>query len=570
MAVVIVDGQEIELGDHERLNGIQAARRIGVEIPFYCWHPGLTVVASCRMCLVETGTKHPETGAITMLPKLVPACQTPAKDGTVFVTNSDKVKQARAMVEEDLLLRHPVDCPICDKAGECSLQDYHFEHGQAERRADVRPFTSRRRDMGDTVTLFVDRCIMCTRCVRFCREITGSSELMVINRGSHEEIDVFPGYPLVNKMSGNVVDLCPVGALCDKDFLYQQRVWYMKQHQGVCTGCSTGCSIYINENQDAVYRLKPRENPAVNKWWMCDEGRYSYRHLHSPVRQIQPRRIAEIGNPGGNGHAGERRPHDITVKHFRPMENVEWSQLPRDLSAQLEQVCRDGGRLAAVVSPHLTVEEAYLLCKLARQFDSNAVLALGPVPIEGHDESFPGGFTIHAEKCPNRKGAEAVIAHFCNGKIKTFNELLEDLAAGQIRAAWISGGYSCAWNGDAIAQRFAALELIVVQDMFESPVWHVATYQLPGAGFAERSGSYVNFNHRLQSFTWAIRPPAGVWVEGQLYWNMLNLRGLYNPRTVLREIAATIAAFSAAAGEIPAVGIDMRMNQLATAASNEH
>ena len=211
MPTVIVDGKEIKLRADERLNGIQAAERAGIEIPYYCWHPGLSVVASCRMCLVETGTRNAETGAITMVPKLVPACQTPATDGTVFVTNSEKVKQSRAMVEEDLLIRHPIDCPICDKAGECLLQDYHFEYGQAERRADIRPFTSRRRDMGDTVTLFVDRCVMCTRCVRFTREISGTSELMVINRGNREEIDVMPGFPLENKMSGNVVDLCPVG-----------------------------------------------------------------------------------------------------------------------------------------------------------------------------------------------------------------------------------------------------------------------------------------------------------------------------------------------------------------------
>src|SRR6476620_3794961 len=233
MGTVLVDGKPIEVGDQERLNGIQIARRAGIDIPRYCWHPGLTVVASCRMCLVETGTRNAETGVITMLPKLSPACQTPATDNSVFVTNSEKVQKARAMVEEDLLIDHPIDCPICDKAGECLLQDYHFAHGQEERRADIRPFTSRKRDMGDTVTLFVDRCVMCSRCVRFTREITGTSELFVINRGSHEEIDVFPGYPLDNKMSGNVVDLCPVGALGDKDFMYQQRVWFMESRDGV-------------------------------------------------------------------------------------------------------------------------------------------------------------------------------------------------------------------------------------------------------------------------------------------------------------------------------------------------
>jgi NADH-quinone oxidoreductase subunit G len=451
-----------------------------------------------------------------------------------------------------LLLDHPIDCPICDKAGECHLQDYHFEYGQAQRRADIKPFTSRRRDMGDTVTLFVDRCVMCSRCVRFCREVTGTSELMVTNRGSHEEIDVFPGHPLANKMSGCVVDLCPVGALGDKDFLYKQRVWFMKRHLGVCAGCSTGCTIRIDENQDTLYRLTPQENPFVNKWWMCDEGRWGFHYLHKPERQIESRSFS---------HAPAERSADPNDRH----RAIEWSQLPGELKSALEATCTDGGRLAAVVSPHVTVEEAYLLCQLARKIDPQAVLALGPVPVVGEDETFPGKFTIHAEKCPNRKGVENVLAHFCDGKIKPFDELLTDLPAGQIKAAWISGGYHEPWIDDAAAEQFAELDLVIVQDMFDSPLWKVATYQLPGAGFAERSGSYVNFANRLQSFDWAIRPPQGVWVEGQLYWAMLGRRGLYNARAVLTEVASEIMAFSAAAGEIPLVGIDLRVNQLALA-----
>ena len=192
------------------------------------------------------------------------------------------------MVEEDLLLRSSDRLPDLRQGGRVLLAGLSFQHGQNERRADIRPFTSRSRELGDTVTLFVDRCVMCTRCVRFCREISGTSELMVINRGSHEEIDVVPGFPLDNKLSGNVVDLCPVGALGDKDFLYQQRVWFMRRHAGVCTGCSTGCSIWIEENQDTVYRLKPRENPHVNKWWMCDEGRYGCHHVHDERRLVEP------------------------------------------------------------------------------------------------------------------------------------------------------------------------------------------------------------------------------------------------------------------------------------------
>src|SRR5262249_55930733 len=189
--------------------------------------------------------------------------------------------------------------------------------------------------------------------------------------------------------------------------------------------------------------------------------------------------------------------------------------------------------------------------------DKKAVLALGPVPVVGEDETYPGKFTIHAEKCPNRKGAEAVLAHFSGGKIKTFAELLTELPSGNIKAAWVSGGYSSAdWIDEATANQFAGLEVLVVQDMFASPLWKIATHQLPGAGFAERAGSYVNFNHRLQSFDWSVRPPSGVWIEGHLYWTMLARRGLYNARAVLSEIAKEIQYFHVAAGEIPLVGVD--------------
>jgi NADH-quinone oxidoreductase subunit G len=536
LPIVTINGQEIELAENERLNAIQAAQRVGENIPHYCWHPGLSVVASCRMCLVETGHKDPETGDINMVPKLVPGCQTPATDGTVFVTNSEKVRAARAMVEEDLLIRHPIDCPICDKAGECYLQDYHFEYGQDERRADLKPFTSRKRPMGDTVTLFVDRCVMCTRCVRFTREITGTSELMVVNRGAHEEIDVFPGYPLENKMSGNVVDLCPVGALGDQDFLYSQRVWFMKQHDGVCAGCSTGCSISIEENQDRVYRLKPRENPHVNQWWMCDEGRYGYQHVHDPGRLKNPRFVNAEGN----------------------YENTEWSDLP----GQLDDALKKTGRLAAVVSPYLTVEEAYLLCKYIRSIDEQALFAIGTVPIVGEDETFPNGFTIRAEKCPNRKGVEAVVASF-SGALVSIDDLAPRLKSESVRGLWISGGYKKSdWVTPAVQQAIDAVETLIVQDMFASPAMDVASFQLPGVAFAERAGSYVNHGDRLQTFDWAVRPPAGAMSAGQLLWRLLGEQGLFNPPRVLGEVAREIAYFAAASGAVPAVGIDLKVNQM--------
>lgn len=539
MPVVIVDGNEVDLAPGEKLNGIQAAERAGIEIPHYCWHAGLTVVASCRMCLVETGTRNAETGAIAMLPKLVPACQTPAADGTVFVTNSEKVQKSRAMVEEDLLIDHPIDCPICDKAGECLLQDYHFEYGQDKRRADLRPFTSRRRDVGPTVTLFVDRCVMCTRCVRFAREISGTSELLVINRGSHEEIDTFPGYPLDNKLAGNVVDLCPVGALGDKDFLYKQRVWFMKKHPGICTNCSTGCSIYVEENQDTVYRLKPRTNMAVNEWWMCDEGRYGYHHVHSDARQTNVRRM----DPAG------------------PV-NLEWSIALQEIRQKLQ-----GRRIAVILSPHLTVEEAYLLAKYARSLDPNALIALGHVPVVGEDETFKNGFTIHAEKCPNRAGIEQIVSHYME-RLVTFEDVLAAIDAGEVSAAWVTGGYMREWIDEATAARFESLELLVVQDMFSSPLWERATYQLPATAFAEREGSYVNFAQRLQSVVWAIRPPAGVRAEGSVFVELLGQAGMYRARRVLNELAAEITYFGPAAAAVPADGVALTVpsDELATVA----
>ncbi|RMG02549.1 MAG: ferredoxin [Planctomycetota bacterium] len=541
MPVVIVDGKEIEIPADRKMNAIEAAALAGVEIPHYCWHPGLSVVGSCRMCLIEMGNRNPETGEISMLPKLFPACNTPAKDGLVIVTQSEKVQRARAMVEEDLLLRHPIDCPICDKAGECRLQDYHFAHGREQRRADVRPFTSRKRDLGD-VFLFVDRCVMCSRCVRFSREISGTSELMISRRGANEEIDVLPDYPLNNKLSGNVVDLCPVGALADKDFLYKQRVWFLKRRPGVCTGCATGCSIWVEQNQDRVWRIKPRENPFVNKWWICNDGRYGYPHVHDP------RRLR------GVAARGEEGPVPIDWKAFL-------SEVPEKLKA--------AGNAAVVLSPFLTVEEAYLLARWMRSLDANATVAVGPVPVEGEDETFPGGFVIAAEKCPNRRGVEAVASYFQKGVV-AWSQFLEQAAAGKFGAVWVAGGYPKPWLDETEAASLRKAALLIVQDLFPTPASAVADYVLASAAFPEREGAYVNRGDRLQRVVRAIRPPAGNRPAAQVVWELLGREGLYDARAVLSEIAAEINYFAAAAGDIPETGLDLKVNMLADAGSGTH
>jgi NADH-quinone oxidoreductase subunit G len=237
---------------------------------------------------------------------------------------------------------------------------------------------------------------------------------------------------------------------------------------------------------------------------------------------------------------------------------VEWADVTTRLRADLKAA----GRLAVAVSPMLTVEEAWMLCAIARSIDPEAFLAVGHVPVVGADEAFPGGFTIRAEKCPNRKGVEAVVALY-DPASRSWGDLLAHVEAGNADAAWITGGYPAQWIDDSMASPFANLACVVVQDLFDSPLTKHATWRLPAAGFAERAGTWVNVAHRAQSFGQAIKPPAGVWPEGRLFWNMLGRRGLYDPVAVRQQIAGSSASFAALAGEIPAHGVDLRVGQLA-------
>jgi NADH-quinone oxidoreductase subunit G len=273
----------------------------------------------------------------------------------------------------------------------------------------------------------------------------------------------------------------------------------------------------------------------VNQWWICNDGRYDYPHVHDDRRLAGPR----------------RREHG-------ELADVDWGRLP----AELDRDLRGAGRLAAVLSPFLTVEEAYLLGKYVRQIDPQAAVVLGPVPVVGEDERFKNGFTISAEKCPNRRGVELVVAHFM-GPIATLDDLKPDIQRGEIRGLWISGGYKRPWIDDAAAQWLGKAAVLVLQDLFPSPLVERATYVLPAAAFPERDGSYVNRYDHLQSVRWAIRPPSGVRPEGSLLWELLGMPGLYNARSVLSEIAAEVLYFAVAAGPIPDVGVNLKVNLLA-------
>src|SRR5205823_5503681 len=276
--------------------------------------------------------------------------------------------------------------------------------------------------IGEHITLFADRCIMCSRCVRFTREISGRAELTVINRGDHAEIDIFPGAPVNNKLAGNVVDICPVGALCSKDFLYKQRVWFLQEHRSVCPDCSTGCSIFVDSNKDIVYRLRPRENPQAQGYFMCDEGRFDTEYLNDRAR-IELPSVGQASQPAKpDGRLGSL-PH-------APVGT--WDAVLPALRTQLTEAAKGG--IGAVLSPFLTCEEAYLLAKLVKGLSADARLYLGWVPVVGEDDVYPKDskgkpagpvkFTIRAEKCPNRRGVEAILKHF-QGEVRPFAQLLK-------------------------------------------------------------------------------------------------------------------------------------------------
>ena len=531
MATVTVNGKEVEIGASERLNCIQAAAKVGVEIPAYCWHPALSVVASCRMCLVEVGDKKPD-GTVAMQPKLVPGCQTPAKDGTVIISDSQKVKDARKATLEYLLLNHPLDCPTCDQAGECYLQDYSFNYGRGYSRLnEPKNIKPDKTYIGDQITLFTDRCIMCTRCVRFTREVTGSAELQVVSRGSHEEIDIFPGHPVNNPLAGNVVDLCPVGALCSKDFLYQQRVWWLKSQSSVCPGCSTGCSVTVDQNEERVYRLHPRTNEKAQGHFMCDEGRFGWKYTHSDQRLTSPEART-------NGH--------VTFSDF--------DSVLASVRTAIKKAAQGKGKVAAVLSPWMTVEEAYLLAGFLKSLSGQVTLALGPVRVEGKDEQFPKDikgnvvepvkFTIRAEKAPNRAGVEAVLSHFA-GDVMPFEELLRLSSAGQFSAVYLVGGDPEGWISEIQAEAFSKIETVIVQDILPSPVLKHATHVLPSGTFVEREGVFVNHKGLAQMIRRSVRGPDGTRPDGRLLWELAERTGLIQTDALRSEIATAIPALAA-------------------------
>jgi NADH-quinone oxidoreductase subunit G len=543
MISVRVNDQELQLEEDEKLNAVQAAARAGVEIPHYCWHPALSVVASCRMCLVEAGERKPD-GSVTMVPKLVPGCQWPMVDGTVIVTNSAKVVEARKATLEYLLLNHPLDCPVCDQAGECLLQDYSYRFGRAHSRL-LEPKIQRpdKEHIGDQITLFTDRCIMCTRCIRFTREISGTAELQVIDRGSHTEIDIFPGAPCNNKLAGNVVDLCPVGALCSKDFLYKQRVWWLTTKPSVCPNCSTGCSLHVDQNEDIVYRVRPRVNVKAQGHFICDEGRFGWKYIHSPDRLRRP-----LSKNPDDSQSGVGWEEALALVRRRLSKAVE---------AHPEGV-------VGILSPWMTLEEAYLLGGYLKSLASDVQLAMGPITIVGEDDCYPKDFhgqacsnpkfVIRAEKCPNRLGVEIILRHW-QQEVVSFEDLSGRLRGREFHAIYLTGGYGHDWIDQAAADALRQVGLLIVQDILPSPASLQADIVLPGGTFAEKDGTFVNHARLAQAIKRCIHSPGQARADGRILWELSGRTGLFHAGSLREEMAREIPELSKLTGDLGEEGI---------------
>ena len=527
MPTVTIDGREIEV--EVGTNLIEAAKQVGVQIPHYCYHPRLSVVGQCRMCLVK----------IDGPPKLQTACTTQVmKDGMVVHVDIPEVQEAQQGVMEFLLINHPLDCPICDQAGECGLQDYSFKHGQAFSRfvfEEKRTYPGRERiPLGPSVLLNMNRCIQCTRCIRFTEEISGTGELGFFQRGARTEIGVFPGKVLDNPLSANVVDVCPVGALTSSEFRFAERVWYLDKKPSICTGCDAGCNVTVEHKRGSIKRYKPRVNPEVNDYWLCDYGRQTFRRYSE---------LERLGTPSVRGAAGELRPTNWDSATDRVLQGLARSA--------------EGAELAFLGSGFLTTEEAFLIARLADAAGSDHRSVWSE---EGPARFIPNlhGGVHGSETTPNRRGAE--LAGLSGGSTINAESLMRGDGASRCGFLLITDGDPGSPLHDAeVVARLRQARFLAVLGWASTPLTEVADVVLPIATHAEKDGTFVNSQRRLQRFRSAFPAPAGVRSGVDA---LLDLLGRLGPEwkdlstaQVFDRMAETIPALSGLAFDsIPAHG----------------
>lgn len=511
-----LDGQEIPFEPGDTI--MRAAWRQGIEIPHYCWHPGLSVAANCRMCLVEIKAERPmmlptlawdenkKEFVPASKPKLQPACQQVAVEGQEVFAKSKEATQAQGNVQEFLLLNHPVDCPICDQAGECKLQDYwETSQGKLKRKMTEPVHKPKAVTFGPTIVYDAERCIMCTRCIRFLEEVTGTCELGMVERGNHTELTLAAGKQVDNPYATNIVDICPVGALTSREFRFRARVWYLDSAQSVCTGCATGCNIDVDSREGRIYRVKPRANSSVNGFWMCDEGRRTWH------RNQGEHRLASSYVRGGD-------------------EFVDTD--PSDVIAAAAAALQGAPKAAVLVSASASLEEGFLAREIATRLGGTVSIVASPRTSSIADD----GKLISTDRFPNRAGLLAL-------GLREEQTPPQGAGAALLVRADVVAANEAAWG--AFLEGVA--ETLVVDDNVGKTMAYADHVLAIGSHF-EAPGSFVNRDGHLQVFPATVAAPGRAMAGWEALAGLLAVLGGPRYDSVGEVFAALCASLGLGSG----------------------
>jgi NADH-quinone oxidoreductase subunit G len=502
MASVTINGRTIDVPDG--LNVVQAAELAGEEIPHYCYHPGLSIAGNCRMCLVDIramSAKQPNP-----LPKLQIGCNTIVQDGMVVESNNERVVEARQGVLEFLLINHPIDCPICDQAGECKLQEYYMDYGRYHSRFALEEKVDKGKaiPVGPDIMLDQERCILCTRCVRFLEEFTGTCELGMTERGDHETLALAKGKQVDNPYSTNIVDICPVGALTSREFRFRARVWYLDSTPSICPGCATGCNIDVDQREDRIFRLKPRANADVNAYWMCDAGRRTWNRNH-----------------------GE---HRLVASYLRGGEEFVEADIA-DVTERAVEAFGARSRTAVVASAVSSLEEAWLAREISRTLGGGPLLVVSPptsdIPTDDK--------LISTDRFPNRAGLLAL--GYVEQQVPP-----SDVDSVLVLRADVVADDENAWGAFLETQN----ETLVVDDSVGKTMAYADHVIAVGTHF-ETAGSFVNRDGRLQVFSPSVASPGRAVAAWEALASLLAALG-GTRYTSIDEIFAALCADEGLAG----------------------
>lgn len=487
MPTFVLDGKELEFTPGQTI--IEAAKKAGIEIPHFCWHPSLSVAGNCRICLVE----------VEKAPKGMIACATQITEGMVVHSDSPKAVHMRNAVMEFLLINHPLDCPICDEAGECKLQDYAYKYSIGKSRFDeTKNHKDKRVELGPNVMFDQERCISCSRCIRFCEEIAGEPQLTFVSRGEHVTIETFPGKQLDNPYAMNVIELCPVGALTSRDFRFRARVWDMSHTDSICTGCARGCNMEVWVRDNQIKRLIPRENLDVNQYWMCDHGRLdTYKFVNDESTRVNsPMTRAEDQAIDGDGLAVCDWDDAISrvlseIKNYKPEE------------------------IAFIASPFSTLEDNFALKRFANEIVGTDNIVYIP-KIEGEDDRL----LLRADKTPNAAGLKLL------GIKPISKKFIDKLLKKEFKMAYmINDSIGRLENSEEIAK---AIEVGVLHISNFFGKSRKATVIFPASTYAEINGTFVNFQNRVQRIRPAVAALEQERLPGEFAVSRLDKFGAHN------------------------------------------